>query len=304
MKYDEFAFFNQQLAAMLREGIPLEGALRQLCLNLRDKGLRTELERLEADLKNGIPLQQALTARRLPDLYIQMVKVGVESNDLPGMLQMLADYYQRVDSTWTRLKGLMVYPFLVLVTAFGISCLLPFAVLKILDTNFSEMMGVGTPPGIVVGIWAPPILIGTVLTLVLLVLCVPVWQRKLRWRLPAFKEAKLAQVATAMGLMLKSGGNLGDALSLVEQMERGTIASGELARWHTQLAHGHGEFDAMAVPGAAFPPLFLWLVTNAGEVISARVSGAPPKSTTLVRFIALTCFFTPPCRPPSSPSAA
>ena len=27
MKHDEFAFFNQQLAAMLRDGIPLEGAV-------------------------------------------------------------------------------------------------------------------------------------------------------------------------------------------------------------------------------------------------------------------------------------
>ena len=31
MNLDEFAFVNQQLAAMLRDGIPLEGALRQLC---------------------------------------------------------------------------------------------------------------------------------------------------------------------------------------------------------------------------------------------------------------------------------
>ena len=31
MKLDEFAFFNQQLAAMLRDGIPLEGALQRLC---------------------------------------------------------------------------------------------------------------------------------------------------------------------------------------------------------------------------------------------------------------------------------
>jgi type II secretory pathway component PulF len=35
MKNDEFAFFNQQLAAMLRDGIPLEGALRHLCAEMR-----------------------------------------------------------------------------------------------------------------------------------------------------------------------------------------------------------------------------------------------------------------------------
>ena len=64
MKYDEFAFLNQQLAAMLRDGIPLEGALKRLCAEMRQGALRSELEKLEADLARGEPLQKALTARQ------------------------------------------------------------------------------------------------------------------------------------------------------------------------------------------------------------------------------------------------
>ena len=265
MKYDEFAFFNQQLAAMLREGVPLEGALRQLCANMRHGELRAELERLEADLKNGTPLKEALAARKLPEFYTQMIQVGVQSNDLPGVLLMLADYYQRVDSTWTRLKGLLVYPFIVLAAAFGLSCFLTFASSHIIAAGFPEIMGIRLPPSILVNIWAPPVVIGLILVAALLILCVPPLQRSLRWRVPAFKEARLAQVASAMGLMLKNGGNLGDALTVVEKMEQGTVASAELAQWHGQLTHGHGQFSDMAAPGRAFPPLFLWLVTNAGE---------------------------------------
>ena len=48
MKYDEFAFMNQQLAAMLRDGIPLEGALRQLCETMRRGSLRAEFHQLGA----------------------------------------------------------------------------------------------------------------------------------------------------------------------------------------------------------------------------------------------------------------
>ena len=40
MKWDEFAFVNQQLAAMLKDGIPLEGALKQLCATMARGGLR------------------------------------------------------------------------------------------------------------------------------------------------------------------------------------------------------------------------------------------------------------------------
>src|SRR5581483_4491224 len=110
MNYDELAFFNQQLAAMLRDGIPLEGALRQLSAGMQDGPLRTEMEQLHADLTAGTPLREALGRRRLPAFYVRMVELGARSNDLPGVLTLLADYYHRTNALWSRLKGLMVYP--------------------------------------------------------------------------------------------------------------------------------------------------------------------------------------------------
>ena len=122
MKYDEFAFFNQQLAAMLRDGIPLEGALRRLCDEMRRGKLRDELQALEADLARGTPMSDALNSRQLPELYKRMILVGIKSGDLPGALTMLADYFQQRHLVWTRLKGLMVYPLIVLTGAFLLSC--------------------------------------------------------------------------------------------------------------------------------------------------------------------------------------
>ena len=103
MKYDEFAFFNQQLGTMLRDGIPLEGALQQLCASMQRGEMREQLEQLEAALKAGTPLDAALAPRQLPDFYKQMLRIGAQGNDLPGMLLLLADYYQQADSIWTRL---------------------------------------------------------------------------------------------------------------------------------------------------------------------------------------------------------
>ena len=53
MNYDEFAFFNQQLAGMLREGIPLEGALKQLTHDMARGNLRAQFEALGSDLARG-----------------------------------------------------------------------------------------------------------------------------------------------------------------------------------------------------------------------------------------------------------
>src|SRR5262245_24674797 len=136
MNYDEFAFFNQQLAAMLRDGIPLEGAIKQLAAGMRSAGLRDELQKLEADLARGTSIDQALNARNLPPLYTRMVEIGVRSNDLPGTLTQVADYYHRANSTWTRLKGLMVYPLIVVITALALSLLISVSFRHFLDRFF------------------------------------------------------------------------------------------------------------------------------------------------------------------------
>ena len=120
MNLEEFSFVNQQLAGMLKSGIPLEGALRQLSATMRRGALRGELEKLEADLTQGVPLAEALARRKLPEFYVAMLRVGIQSNDLPGVLVLVADHYQRTHALWTRLKGLMIYPVMVLFGAIGL----------------------------------------------------------------------------------------------------------------------------------------------------------------------------------------
>jgi type II secretory pathway component PulF len=265
MKYDEFAFFNQQLAAMLREGIPLEGALQRLCDQMRRGKLRDELQALEADLAKGTPMADALQARQLPELYKRMILVGVKSGDLPGALTMLADYFQRQSSLWTRLKGLMVYPLIVLFVAFLLSCFLSFILGHFIWINLTSLVGRSTIPVVASGLWMSPVFIGLALTAAIIAVAVSPARRKLRWRLSVFRDASLSRVASAIWLMLKNGVPLEDALQLVEQLENGTHAEKEIARWRQQLTSGHGKFSEMAASSRVFPPLFIWTVAQSGE---------------------------------------
>ena len=270
MKNDEFAFFNQQLAAMLRDGIPLEGALKRLCEDMGRGRLRDELQALEADLARGTPLAEALQSRQLPEIYKRMVLVGVKGGDLPGALTMLADYFQRQSNLWTRLKGLMVYPLIVLFMAFCLSCFIWYLLNNFIWNSFESLTGEKLAPGVAVGLWLSPVCIGVALVVGIVAVSVSPARRKLRWRLPAFKEASLAQVASAMCLMLKHGVPLNDALAFAEQLEEGTGAEKEIAQWRQRLASGHGKFSDMAVQNIAvsdgiFPPLFVWTISQSGE---------------------------------------
>jgi len=272
MKNDEFAFFNQQLAAMLRDGIPLEGALRRLCAEMRQGTLRTELETLQADLARGTPLTGAIRARQLPDLYKRMLEVGAQSNDLPGVLTLLADHYQRSNAIWTRLKGLMVYPLLVLSAAFVVAGLLSYIIHHFLLGILGGLQ-VQLPTlalfSIQFGYLISPLVLGTFLVTLVLAVGLPGVRRAVRWRVPAFREASLAQIASTLALMLKSGVPLDNALALVAQMEAGTPAGAELARWRQNLAAGRGKFSEMAADSRVFPPLFVWMVAHSGEDLGA-----------------------------------
>jgi type II secretory pathway component PulF len=267
MNYDEFAFFNQQLAAMLREGIPLEGALKQLCAGMRSGPLRAEIEQLEADLARGTPLKEALALRALPDLYRQMIQIGARSNDLPGVLTLLADHYHRANALWTRLKGLLVYPLIVILVSLGLTLLISLNFSRFLSQFGTELAP--QPILTIPSIWMPPIVLALVALLGVAAVCIPSWRARLRWRLPAFREASLAQLASAMALMLKNGTTLPEALALAEALESATPAAKALAHWRQLVEAGQGKPAEWTGDSRPFPPLFLWLVQKGGENVAA-----------------------------------
>lgn len=267
MNYDEFAFFNQQLAAMLREGIPLEGALKQLCAGMRSGPLRAEIEQLEADLARGTPLKEALARRALPDLYRQMIQIGARSNDLPGVLTLLADHYHRANALWTRLKGLLVYPLIVILVSLGLTLLISLNFSRFLSQFGTELAP--QPILTIPSIWMPPIVLALVALLGVAAASIPSWRARLRWRLPAFREASLAQLASAMALMLKNGTTLPEALALAEALESATPAAKALAHWRQLVEAGQGKPAEWTGDSRPFPPLFLWLVQKGGENVAA-----------------------------------
>ena len=276
MKNDEFAFLNQQLAAMLRDGIPLEGALHRLCADMRRGALRSELEKLEADLAKGTPLAVALEGRRLPDLYKRLLLVGARSNDMPGVLTLLADYYQQQHNLWTRLKGLMVYPAIVLFAAFMVSLVFYFVWSRVLIPAWTDFV-TGTLEGaslpamtraampLLTNLWIFPVFFGLLFGLGLAFICLPELRRAMQWWMPAFREANLSNTASMIWLMLKGGIPLPDTIGLVERLETNTKARLEISKWTQKLSAGVTKFSAVAAGGRIFPPLFVWLVSSAGD---------------------------------------
>jgi type II secretory pathway component PulF len=279
MNYDEFAFFNQQLAAMLREGIPLEGALRQLCNEMRDGPLRTELQSLEAELAKGVPITEALNHRDLPDIYKRLIQIGVKGGNLPATLTMLADYYHRQNNLWIRLKGLMLYPLIVLFMAFVVSLLFVVIWASLGSSHDLFLVGLGegrplpkltqTTLPLLQNLWIFPTLFGLLFLAALAAMFVPSLHQKLRWKLPVFKEASVSRVASGMTLLLQGGVDFPEAIHFVKQLENNRTAAADLNGWLENLERGVTRFSEIAASSRVFPPLFVWMVANGGENLSA-----------------------------------
>jgi general secretion pathway protein F len=268
MNYDELAFFNQQLAGMLKSGIPLEGALRQLCETMQRGALRSQIEALGADLAKGVPLREALPRRELPGFYVQMLQVGAQGNDLPRVLTMVADHYQRVASVWARLKALMVYPALVYGAMLGLFGFLGWLVLSLAHSSLFELAGTVerqprfTPLLAAVFPFFWLVLLGLGFAVVV---SLPAGREWLRRRLPGFREANLARFASGMKVLLQGGRPLPQAVELMQTLEEGSHVGNELANWRARLAAGRGKLAEVISAGKVFPPLFVWLVTQGGE---------------------------------------
>lgn len=279
MNHEQLSFFNHQLAAMLKSGLPLESSLKQLSASMRRGPLRDEIQKLEADLEQGVPLEEALGRRQLPELYVAMLRAGLKGNDLPAVLTLAADYYGHLHTTWLRLKGLMVYPGLVLITSLFVSAFVALiythmvsdsgGILDFLPSfTLTDEAARVSKPGfalLLFQVWLPVILVGLTTLAFFLVMSVRSWRQAARWKLPGFREASLAQLASTMATMLEQGADLDAALEVAEKNEGHAGAREELALWRQRLAQGARSFADIARPGALVPSLFVWMVTGAGE---------------------------------------
>ena len=104
--------FTNQLATMLRAGIPLITALRHLRTRSKSPELGELLDHLIRDLEAGETFHEALErqARSFPAVYRASVRAGEQSTELPEVLRRQAAYLQWVKDIKNSAVQALVYP--------------------------------------------------------------------------------------------------------------------------------------------------------------------------------------------------
>jgi len=114
-KLQELATFTQQLANLLKCGMPLTVALQSMT-HLETKGIPSDVSKvLKQDVMEGKSLSDAMSKQPkiFSDLYVNMVRAGEQSGALVEVLKRLADHFERFAEVQQKFVAAMIYPAIV-----------------------------------------------------------------------------------------------------------------------------------------------------------------------------------------------
>jgi len=188
VKANDFLLFNQQLAALLRAGIPILQAITMLRRRATSPRLRAVLESVEDGIRGGAALSQAFAAQgsTFPRIYTASILAGERSGALDEVLSRYVSYMRRSVGLRRKIRGALAYPTFLLFACLGMVVFLTTFVVPRMSDLFSGF-GNNLPTITVVvlalsgwimrnAIWVVPAIIISVIALV-------VWSRTPQGRL-------------------------------------------------------------------------------------------------------------------------
>jgi type IV pilus assembly protein PilC len=179
VKANDFLLFNQQLAALLRAGIPILQAITMLRRRSASVRLRAVLEEVEEAIRGGSALSHAFAAQGniFPRIYTASILAGERSGALDEVLSRYVTYMRRSVALRRKIRGALAYPTFLLLASLGMVIFLTVYVVPRMSELFAGFGGkLPVVTQIVLGIsgwltgnvfWlAPTIIVGSVALLI------------------------------------------------------------------------------------------------------------------------------------------
>jgi type IV pilus assembly protein PilC len=138
VKPGDFLLFNQQLAAIIRAGIPILQAVTMLRRRAASSRLRSVLTDVEDKIRSGMALSQAFAAQGpiFPRIYTASILAGERSGALDEVLARYVSYMRRGLEIRRKLRGALAYPIFLLAASMGMVAFLTIYVVPRMSSLF------------------------------------------------------------------------------------------------------------------------------------------------------------------------
>ena len=281
VKANDFLLFNQQLAALIRAGIPILQAISMLRKRAASARLRAVLGDVEDEIRGGSALSEAFAAQGhiFPRIYTASILAGERSGALDEVLSRYVTYMRRSVGLRRKIRGALAYPVFLLFASLCMITFLSVYVVPRMSELFSGFAGdLPLPTKIVVGLshwlttnvfWFGPLVIGGAVLFY-------IWSRTLQGRLkldslvlklpfagPLVVQLSVAQATRSLATLLAGG------ITLVESWEIASesISNRELRRRSASILPmiREGRSFTESLESAAWLPLLALDMIGIGE---------------------------------------
>lgn len=279
LNYKEIALVTRQLASLLQSGLPLDEVLQAAANQSRKAHVKSLLLQVRSRVLEGLSLGQAMSEapKAFDNLYRAMVKAGESAGFLGPVLEQLAEYTESSQETRQKIKAAMTYPLVILVVGIGVVCaLMAFVVPKLtgMFTQSKQKLPAITESLIFISDFIVNyglfVLVGIIGFVVLFKHLLKTPSRELKWHsvlltLPLFGEfiriSEAARYSNTLGLLVKSGVPLVDALRIASQVLTNRVIQESAKSVVVSVQEGSSLHRAMDQVDA-FPPLLVQMVAS------------------------------------------
>ncbi len=274
---DDVAVFTQEIATLLKAGLPLDRCLEILIGLSASEPVRQLMTQVREDVRGGAALSKAMESQQgvFSRFYLNMIRAGEAGGALDVVLQRLTEFMERSKELKETVKSALMYPAILI----GVAVLSVVILLMWVVPQFSQMFeesgkALPLPTQIVIGAgdavrsyWWAMVLGG---------IGVYSWfARQMREPASRYKwdkrllglplvgdlvgKLEVARFSRTLGTLIGNGVTLLTALSIVKDTLSNTVMAEGLTIVATQLKEGKGLGKPLMETGL-FPKLAVHLV--------------------------------------------
>ncbi|MGF1571978.1 MAG: type II secretion system F family protein [Sumerlaeia bacterium] len=284
-RIDDLAIFSQQMAVMIRAGLPLIEVLNILGEQTERRMLAEIIQRVEKDVEAGESLTEAMSKYKgtFDTFYLSMIRAGEASGMLDSILEQVAVYMERTASLQRKIKMATMYPTTVMVIALAITAFLLVKVVPVFASIFEDLGGVLPLPTRIVlflsqtlqNYWY--IIIGVIIALIIGFkqwyktpsgkLAIDTFKLKMPIFGPLFLKTAVAKFTRTLGTLIRSGVNILQALEIVAQTANNRRLELAVNKTKASIQSGESLTKPLAESGV-FPPMVTRMI-DVGEKTGA-----------------------------------
>ncbi len=282
---DDLAVFSQQMAVMIRAGLPLIEVLDILAEQTERISLAAVVRKIEKDVEAGESLTEAMMKHSavFDQFYLSMIRAGEASGMLDSILEQVAVYIERIASLQRKIKMACMYPATVTIVATGITIFLLLKVVPVFGEIFEDLGGqLPLPTRVVLAASAFIQNKWWLLLLIVLGIWVFIWQYgktkngrlqidTLKLKIPIFGplilKSCIAKFTRTLGTLIRSGVNILYALDIVAKTAGNAKVEQAVIRTKASIQSGESLTKPL-VESEVFPPMVTRMI-DVGEKTGA-----------------------------------